>query len=222
MPSAAFVLPRLFPLHPFAAALAYHCHRRGGDNKVVMRKSWRCRRWHCQRCDTSQGNQRCDHCAHVALQCASSECRFKREQRCHIPLFGLLNAILWALCAIAARVSRALCAALATITMRRTGSWLMTPPAASLQGSGRPSRKSSVPGSSPDFLAPVRHLARPHTGACPRRPVAEQRKRIAAKIKELQPKASNKQIARTLGVAAATIDRDIASNEARTGTPRRA
>ena len=106
MPSAAFVLPRLFPLHPLAAALAHHCHRRGGDNKVVMRKSWRCRRWHCQRCDTSQGNQRCDHCAHVALQCASSECRYKREQRCHIPLFGLPNAILWALCAIAARVSR--------------------------------------------------------------------------------------------------------------------
>jgi len=105
MPSAAFVLPRLFPLHPFTAALAHHCHRRVGDNEIVMRKSWRCRRWHCQRCDTSQGNQRCDHCVHVALQCASRECRFKRERRCYIPLFWFAQSYPLALCAIAARVS---------------------------------------------------------------------------------------------------------------------
>ncbi len=46
------------------------------------------------------------------------------------------------------------------------------------------------------------------------RTVAEQRKRIALRIKQLQPKASNRQIAKTLGVAPATIDRDVASNEA--------
>jgi IS30 family transposase len=37
---------------------------------------------------------------------------------------------------------------------------------------------------------------------------------LAARTKVLQPKASNRQIANTLGVAPATVDRDIASNEA--------
>jgi hypothetical protein len=37
---------------------------------------------------------------------------------------------------------------------------------------------------------------------------AEQRQRIAKRIKELQPEASNRQIARTLGVDHRTIDRD--------------
>jgi hypothetical protein len=46
------------------------------------------------------------------------------------------------------------------------------------------------------------------------RTVAETRKRIAERIKALQPAASNRQIARTLGVAPATVNRDVASNEA--------
>jgi hypothetical protein len=47
------------------------------------------------------------------------------------------------------------------------------------------------------------------------RAVAEQRKRIALRIKELQPDVSNRRIAATLGVGAKTIDRDIsASNDA--------
>jgi hypothetical protein len=41
---------------------------------------------------------------------------------------------------------------------------------------------------------------------------AEQRKRIAQRIKELQPKASNRQIAKTLGVNHSTVDRDIGAN----------
>jgi hypothetical protein len=53
-----------------------------------------------------------------------------------------------------------------------------------------------------------------YTGAC-RRHVAEQRKRIAAKIKELQPKASNRQIAKALGVGKSTVHRDTVPN----GTP---
>jgi N6-adenosine-specific RNA methylase IME4 len=48
---------------------------------------------------------------------------------------------------------------------------------------------------------------------------AEQRKKIAERIKALQPRVSNRQIARTLGVGAKTIDRDVgvASNDARAG-----
>jgi N6-adenosine-specific RNA methylase IME4 len=38
---------------------------------------------------------------------------------------------------------------------------------------------------------------------------AEARKRIAARIKALQPKASNRQIAKTLGVGKGTVDRDV-------------
>lgn len=48
------------------------------------------------------------------------------------------------------------------------------------------------------------------------RAVAEQRKRIAARIKELQPEASNRQIGRTLGVGEATVRRDTAPNGADT------
>lgn len=44
------------------------------------------------------------------------------------------------------------------------------------------------------------------------RPVAEARKRIATKIKALQPEASNRQIAATLGVGRRTIDRDTGPN----------
>ena len=44
------------------------------------------------------------------------------------------------------------------------------------------------------------------------RPVAETRKRIAARIKSLQPKASNRQIARTLGVSHQSIGRDTGPN----------
>jgi N6-adenosine-specific RNA methylase IME4 len=46
---------------------------------------------------------------------------------------------------------------------------------------------------------------------------AEQRKRIALKIKQYQPKVSNRQIAKTLGVAGETIDRDVATNVAPAG-----
>jgi hypothetical protein len=46
------------------------------------------------------------------------------------------------------------------------------------------------------------------------RAVAEQRKRIAKRIKALQPAVSNRQIGRTLGVGARSIDRDVASNDA--------
>jgi N6-adenosine-specific RNA methylase IME4 len=46
------------------------------------------------------------------------------------------------------------------------------------------------------------------------RAVAEQRKRIALRIKELQPDASNRQIATTLGVDEKTIRNDIAENSA--------
>jgi hypothetical protein len=38
--------------------------------------------------------------------------------------------------------------------------------------------------------------------------------RIAQRIKELQPKASNRQIAKTIGVGSRTIDRDTAPNGA--------
>src|SRR6516165_9438706 len=44
------------------------------------------------------------------------------------------------------------------------------------------------------------------------RAVAEQRKRIAERIKELQPGATNRQIARTLGVGRRTVDRDVGPN----------
>src|ERR1700694_1415392 len=44
------------------------------------------------------------------------------------------------------------------------------------------------------------------------RPLAEQRKRIAQRIKELQPKASNRQIAKVLGVGRSTVDRDTGPN----------
>jgi hypothetical protein len=40
------------------------------------------------------------------------------------------------------------------------------------------------------------------------RPIAEARKRIAARIKELQPKASNRAIAKALGVSDMTVGRD--------------
>jgi IS30 family transposase len=43
---------------------------------------------------------------------------------------------------------------------------------------------------------------------------AEQRKRIAARIKARQPEVSNRQIARTLGVAEGTIRNDTAQNYA--------
>jgi N6-adenosine-specific RNA methylase IME4 len=46
---------------------------------------------------------------------------------------------------------------------------------------------------------------------------AEQRKRIAARIKELQPKASNRQIAKVLGVNRSTVDRDTGANAPRAG-----
>jgi N6-adenosine-specific RNA methylase IME4 len=46
------------------------------------------------------------------------------------------------------------------------------------------------------------------------RGATEQRKRLALRIKELQPKVSNRQIARTLGVGSKTVDRDLASNDA--------
>jgi N6-adenosine-specific RNA methylase IME4 len=41
---------------------------------------------------------------------------------------------------------------------------------------------------------------------------AEQRKKIAERIKALQPRVSNRQIAKTLGVGRSTIDRDTGSN----------
>jgi N6-adenosine-specific RNA methylase IME4 len=44
------------------------------------------------------------------------------------------------------------------------------------------------------------------------RPLAEQRKRIAQRIKELQPAASNRQIAKVLGVNRSTVDRDTGAN----------
>jgi N6-adenosine-specific RNA methylase IME4 len=46
------------------------------------------------------------------------------------------------------------------------------------------------------------------------RAVAEQRKRIAQRIKELQPAVSNRQIARTLSVDESTIRDDLAGNSA--------
>lgn len=46
------------------------------------------------------------------------------------------------------------------------------------------------------------------------RAAAEARKRIAERIKELQPETTNRQIARTLGVGSSTIDRDVAPNGA--------
>ncbi len=46
------------------------------------------------------------------------------------------------------------------------------------------------------------------------RPVAETRKRVAERIRELQPEVSNRQIARTLGVAEGTIRNDTAQNYA--------
>jgi N6-adenosine-specific RNA methylase IME4 len=47
------------------------------------------------------------------------------------------------------------------------------------------------------------------------RQIAEQRKRVAARIKQLQPTVSNRQIARTLGVEHRTIDRDLGANAPR-------
>jgi hypothetical protein len=44
------------------------------------------------------------------------------------------------------------------------------------------------------------------------RPLAEQRKRIAQRIKELQPKVSNRAIAKTLGVGRSTVNRDTGPN----------
>jgi hypothetical protein len=44
---------------------------------------------------------------------------------------------------------------------------------------------------------------------------AEARRRIANRIKELQPKASNRQIAKTLGCNRSTIDRDTGANAPR-------
>jgi N6-adenosine-specific RNA methylase IME4 len=44
------------------------------------------------------------------------------------------------------------------------------------------------------------------------RTIAEQRKRIAARIKQLQPKVSNRAIAKTLGVNRSTVDRDTGAN----------
>ncbi|UPK03142.1 MT-A70 family methyltransferase [Bradyrhizobium sp. 170] len=49
------------------------------------------------------------------------------------------------------------------------------------------------------------------------KPVAEQRKEIAKLIKEKQPKASNRQIAKTLGVRETTVRRDVAPNGAPAG-----
>jgi N6-adenosine-specific RNA methylase IME4 len=46
------------------------------------------------------------------------------------------------------------------------------------------------------------------------RPSAEQRKRLALKIKELQPAVSNRAIAKTLGAGSSTIDRDVAPDGA--------
>lgn len=46
--------------------------------------------------------------------------------------------------------------------------------------------------------------------------VAEQRKRIAARIKELQPEVSNRQIAKVLGIGEATVRRDAAPSDALT------
>ncbi|WP_284265498.1 hypothetical protein [Bradyrhizobium iriomotense] len=40
------------------------------------------------------------------------------------------------------------------------------------------------------------------------------RERLAMRIKELQPKASNRQVAKVLGVGSRTVDRDTASNDA--------
>jgi hypothetical protein len=42
----------------------------------------------------------------------------------------------------------------------------------------------------------------------------EQRKRIARRIKQLQPKASNRAIGKMLGVTGRTVDRDVATNVA--------
>lgn len=49
------------------------------------------------------------------------------------------------------------------------------------------------------------------------RPIAEERRRIAKRIKELQPAASNRSIAKTLGADDKTIAADIAENSAREG-----
>ena len=46
------------------------------------------------------------------------------------------------------------------------------------------------------------------------RPLAEQRRRVALRIKELQPKVSNKAIAKALGAGSSTIDRDVAPDGA--------
>jgi hypothetical protein len=51
---------------------------------------------------------------------------------------------------------------------------------------------------------------------------AESRKRIATRIKELQPKATNSQIARTLGVSDQTVRRDTSTNvESKKGKPKK-
>lgn len=52
-----------------------------------------------------------------------------------------------------------------------------------------------------EFLDSLRLGAQRHT--------LEQRKRIVLRIKELQPKATNRAIARTLGVGKGTVDRDV-------------
>ena len=49
------------------------------------------------------------------------------------------------------------------------------------------------------------------------RAVAEQRKRIARRIKELQPEVSNRRIAKTLGVGETTVRRNTAPNGAAAG-----
>src|SRR5438876_1678387 len=63
MPSALFILPRVFPMPPLSAALAHHCDRRGGDGKVL-----RCGRYRLHRRsepqETGRGNKWYDDCAH--------------------------------------------------------------------------------------------------------------------------------------------------------------
>ena len=54
------------------------------------------------------------------------------------------------------------------------------------------------------------------------KPVAEQRKRIAARIKELQPKASNRAIAKTLGTSHQSVGRDVGPNGPAAGKKARA
>jgi len=53
------------------------------------------------------------------------------------------------------------------------------------------------------------------------RSIASERKRIAERIKELQPEVSNRQIARTLGVGHDTVDRDLGRENAGANAPTR-